>query len=265
MTVCIAGLAEHNTIVAVSDMMVSGYLGAADSGTIKCEDVHQHWQAMMAADDLTQCMPIIEKARAFFEGRANTLQVARSVFKRAYQAHLREMAEDQVLGRFGIDMATFLESGRHRFGESLFASLSNEIRAVATGTEFLIFGHSDDGEAHLFIVADPGIDSVYDKPGFCAIGAGAHAANGLLFYLGQSRSRTMPESLFNVCAAKFMAEKIPGVGQQTFLFVQPFGTSVCRHNSNLVRDLRKLWEKSGEPRVPDGAMSVIERAKIVTY
>src|SRR5438552_3397229 len=119
MTVCIAAIPLENRIVTVSDTMVSGLISSADACTVKMEPFAKDWVAMMAADDLTQCIPVIERASRYFQNRANTLQVARNCLKRAYQQHLSELAADHVLGRFGLGMEAFLRSKSMRFTESV--------------------------------------------------------------------------------------------------------------------------------------------------
>ena len=43
-----------------------------------------------------------------------------------------------------------------------------------------------------------------DKPGFCAIGSGQWAAETILFSLGQSIDNGLEETIYKVCAAKFI-------------------------------------------------------------
>jgi hypothetical protein len=185
-TVCIAALTRKNYIATISDQMISTAYASVDNAIVKVESIHKDWSAMMASDDLTQCIPIIERAEAFFRGRANTLQNVRASFKRAYQKHLSEMAADEILGRFNMDMETFLKSGRKRFTESQFNSLCEKIQGVKTDCQFLVYGFDERKRPHLFVVREPGADHVYDRPGFCAIGSGGYAAEGMLYSLGQS-------------------------------------------------------------------------------
>jgi hypothetical protein len=151
MTVCIAAISTFRTgnspyIVTVSDTMVSGNIMSSDLITTKVEPFHDEWAAMMAGDDMTQCSPIIEKAREYFtSGRKNTLQVARSVFKRAFQRHVIEMREDAVLGCYGLSMEEFLKSGKRRLTENKFNSLCDRMERIEPKCEFIV--HDGDSEA----------------------------------------------------------------------------------------------------------------------
>jgi hypothetical protein len=260
MTVCIAAITRERLIATTSDTMVSTYLSSTDGSTVKVETIHKDWSAMMAADDMTQCVLIIQRAEKYFRGRANTLQNVRASFKKAYQQHLGERAADIVLGRFSMDMDAFTKSGKRRFTEAQFNTLCAEIRAVKLGCQFLVHGFDEAQQPHIFIVDDPGADSVYDKPGFCSIGSGLYAATGLLYHLGQTVDCDVSQTVFNVLAAKFMAEKSAGIGKETYLFVKKYRCNMFSAASWLIPTTREMWEKSGQPKVPNGAIEAIKTA-----
>ena len=248
-TVCIAAMTVEKYIVTLSDTRVGSFTSSADVSTVKLEPFAKDWLAMMAADDLTQCLSVIEKAATYFQNRANTIQVARHCLKRAYQNHLAEVATDRVLGRFQMSMKDFLKTGKRRFTESKFNALCEEIRSVIADWQFLAAGFDSQGMPHLFTVEEPGQDFVYDRPGFCAIGSGRHAAEGMLMYLGQNTVKNLYETVFNVYAAKFMAEKVDGVGKHCYLFIKKPGSTACSIHGYVEPDIRKEWEEKCAPRI----------------
>jgi hypothetical protein len=259
MTVCIAAITQQNEIVTVSDTMLTHARGSADAVTSKMDPFAKEWCAMWAADDMTQCAPIIEKAERYFRNRANTLQVARSCMKRAYQKHLSEIAADRVLGRFQMDVETFTKSGKRRFTETQFNSLNDEIRKVEWSGQFLAFGFDQQRQPHIFTVVEPGIDCVYDRVGFCAIGSGGMAAESLLFHLRQTRICTFANSLINCLFAKFMAEGA-GAGRQTFVFCKKFGSTMYSMPIWLEPTARQIWEERVSPRTPDDFLHCVASA-----
>jgi hypothetical protein len=269
MTVCIGAICHERPfhgdvplIVTASDQMLAGAFSSSDASTIKNEPVHKDWSVMMAADDFSQCVPIIELARKYFHGRANTLQVARTSFKKAYQQHMAERAADIVLGRYGLDMKTFRKSGKRMFTESKFNALCNAIDDVRGDCDFLIYGFDGMGAPHIFKVKDPGRDEVYDKPGYCAIGSGCYAAGMMLFHLNQTIDCSLRQTIVNVCVAKFMAERVPGVGKATFLYIKKQGSNVVGYAGiDMEEEIRAAWEKEGCPRVPSG---IIEKLRSVS-
>lgn len=236
MTVCIAAITLDNHIVTVSDTMASGVILSADEIVVKASPFHKEWMAMMAGDDITPCVPIIDRAAGYFHNRNNSLAVARAVFKRACQQHLKEMREDAVLGGYGLSMDVFLKTGKRRFTDKIFNSLCDRMEPIELKCEFLIYGFDAIGNPHIFTVVGGGSDAVLDKPGFSAIGCGRWAAEGLLYYLKQNISLSMEETIFNLCAAKFMAERAAGVGQDTYLYVKKPGSDRFVYSSRLINN-----------------------------
>jgi hypothetical protein len=265
-TICIAAISnipgQIPYLITVSDTMVSGGIISADSVTIKIEPFHKDWFAMMSADDLTQCTPIIEKAGEYFAGRANKLGTARMVFKRAYSQHLVEMRESAALSGYGLPMKEFLKNGKKKLSEKMYESIRQRIDKVKAKCDFIVAGFDSLGLPHIFEVSenDEGgvTDHVYDKPGFCAIGSGKWVAETILYSLGQSMDRSFYESIFNVCAAKFMAEESTDVGKTTHLVCKKQGSFMFAHVYGMVEEIRKAWEERGCPRVPEGIISTIE-------
>ena len=264
MTLCAAAIASDSTIVTVSDTLLTGGTTSSDGCTAKMEPFAKDWIAMFSADDIGQCLPIIERARDYFSNRANTVATARNAFKRAYQRHLVEMKTDAVLAGYGLDMKTFLTSGKRRFTEKVFNDICGQLEATKAGCDFLVFGFDGSKRPHIFKVSDPGTDCTFDKPGFCCIGSGAYAADAILHYFEQTTLRTLSETVFNLCAAKFMAER-SGIGKDTYLFIKRPGTLSSSWTHGMLEDVRRAWETSGVPRVPNGILQTIERSNIQCF
>ena len=257
MTMCAAAIVETESwIVTISDTKIGGII-SSDGCTIKMEPLAKGWVAMFSADDITQCLSIIRRAAEHFEGRANTLKNARTVFKRAFQQHLIEMKTDAILSHYDLTMDTFKKTGRKMLGASVFDALCTKLEQVTTNCEFLVYGHDEVGHAHIFTVSDPGSDSVCDKPGFACIGSGKYAADVMLQYFGQSVYKGVEETVFNLCAAKFMAERSNGVGEQTFLYCRRPGLEGFRYGGGLLEGIRNAWNTEGAPRTPKGIIDFI--------
>jgi hypothetical protein len=266
-TICIAAISnvfygEDPYLVTASDQMVSGGIISADRVMVKLQPFHKEWFTMMSADDLTQCTPIIEKAREYFTGRANRLATARAVFKRAYSQHLVGMREDAALSGYGLSMKEFLKDGRKKLSERMYESIRKQIEEVKVGCTFLIAGFDLFGLPHIFEISenkDGGVtDHVYDNIGFAAIGSGKYIAETILYSLGQTTRRDFHQTIFNVCAAKFMAEKASDVGKPTWVYCKKRGSSAFAHASGMVEKIREEWDKKGCPRVPEGIVTQIK-------
>ena len=244
--------------------MIGGSTISSDGCAVKMEPFARDWVAMFSGNDITPCLPIIKRAEDYLKGRANTLRNVRTIFKRAFQHHLVEMKTDQVLSGYGLDMDTFKKSGRKMFTAATFDSLCYKIEQVKTDCEFLVYGFDAAGRAHLFTVSDPGTDSVCDKPGFACIGCGKYAADTMLHYFGQSVNISLDQTVFNLCAAKFMAEHSPGVGKDTFLYFKRPGSVASRWVAGLLENLREIWETDSKPKVTAAALKIISSAHIKT-
>ncbi|MGA9988242.1 MAG: hypothetical protein WBP69_10705 [Terriglobales bacterium] len=256
MTVCIAALTLGKEIVTVSDTMITGLMSSADMNTVKMEPIGQDWNVMWAADDITQCVPIAQRAEKYFTNRENTLQVARSCMTRAYQQHLAELRANHVLGGFGMDMRVFLNTKAQRFSEKESENFMTRMEQIRGDWEFLAFGFDRHKEGHIFTVFEPGVDCTYDKPGFCSIGSGKYAADSFLFQVEQSRICTMEKTLVNLLFAKFMAEKA-GAGKHTFVFIKRPGTIATSMSPELVPTARRIWEECISPKVTDAIVNEI--------
>ncbi|HEY1657599.1 MAG TPA: hypothetical protein VGG14_04590 [Candidatus Sulfotelmatobacter sp.] len=261
MTVCIAAITLGNEIVTVSDTMIHGLMSSADANTVKMSALAKDWNVMWAADDITQCIPIVQRAEQYFTNRDNTLRVARSCLKRAYQQHLTEMRADQVLGAFGMDMRTFLDTKATRFSEKESEALMSRMDQIRGDWEFLAFGFDARKEPHLFTVSEPGADCTYDVPGFCSVGSGKYAADSLLFQLEQSRACTLEKTLVSLLFAKFMAEKA-GAGRHTFICAGNHGSTLCHMSPELEPTARRIWEDRVSPKVTDQIVDEICRQPI---
>jgi len=265
MTVCIAAMARDH-IVAVSDTMIAGGTISTDGNTNKQESIAPNWLAMFSGNDISPALPITHRVMECLKERSCNLGVVRSCLKSAFKQQLSELAADRVLSQFGLDMATFLESGKDMFDEGTFGALCAELRAVVfDDLQFLVYGFDDDKQPHIFNVHRAGEDTVLNNPGFGAIGSGSYAADTILYYLNQSRKCSLEESIANVCAAKFVAERAQGVGTATSLFVKRHGSIGFEYKTNLVERLRKEWENAGAPRTTERAVGIVKEAEIQIF
>ncbi len=274
MTVCIVAIASDGRaqcVVTTSDQLVGGDMGSSES-TVKLEMFWEDWSVLYAAADVGQASIVIGAAREFFcanPDTKNTVSNVRSAFKKVCRERLAEVAGDRILSPFGLDMASFLKTGREVLTDQTFNALADDIRRVSLGCEFLVYGFDSSQRAHIFKVveyAGTGPEDVdCGKPGFAAIGVGRSPAEVILYALDQNIDVKWQETIYNVCAAKFMSERVSGVGKNTFLYVKKPGTNAFSRPPNLVKNIRAWWDKEGAPRIPKGVMEEIEKARIIFF
>jgi len=157
-------------------------------------------------------------------------------------------------------MQTFIETGRKRFGSIIFEDVCEKIFQVKLGFSFLVCGFSEDGEPHIFSVADTGEIAVHDALGFWCIGTGRSPALTSLLLSGYKQYNECERVIYNVLEAKFVADCVTNtVGKSTFLHVTSFTKWRINKDLRLVSRVRKAWEKNGKPKIPDGILKDIRR------
>jgi Proteasome subunit len=270
MTVCIAAITSDTPakshIVTASDTLISfGRYNSADATSVKMESFYGSWHAMMAAEDVSQCIPIIARATENLQGEPETLSAVSRAFKKAYKEHLSEIAADQVLSHFDMGMAEFKKNGSKLFTPEIFNSLSQEIRNVTLECSFLVYGFDEKNWPHIFAVDPPGRISVHDKPGFWAIGSGSFAALSMLFSLHQSVDRGFFDTIFNVLAAKFMAESPGSVGEHTFFYIHEKDCDWFKHPVGVVETMREWWNNKGKPKLDPEVLKHFHRQDFTFY
>ncbi len=258
MTVCIAGISQGNTLIAVCDMMVSTGEFSADNMALKFRDIHNDWKAMFAGNDITQIAPLLEKAKRRLDGsKTRELNEVENVMRQCFQEELIRKQNDLVLARYGLNMQSFLDTGLNRFGEAVFTSMKYQLDQVSLACEFLVFGMDKSRIAHIFTVEDPGIVSNHDLYGFWAIGSGANRALSSLFFQQYRTSILEWEAIYYIAEAKFMAEG-GSVGADSLIIIyRQDGGSVGSLKLDL---LKALWKKSGRPKLPNRTEEIVAQS-----
>lgn len=253
MTVCIAAIPREQHIVSVSDQKVSLHQFSGDNLTLKSYVVTNQgpWVCMAAGADITSAEQIVDQVSLkFLTSPGILLRDITAAFTTAYQEYLMGRASALYLKRFGMDMTSFRESGRKKLGPDVFDTLCDKIARVSLDLKFLVYGFDCVGIPHVFVISNPGIEEVYDKPGFWAIGSGAMSALSMLFYRQQSKIVRLKTTIYNVVEAKFMAESATDVGEQTFVSILSKPGTKIDYPVELTDEIRAAWSKKGAPRVP---------------
>lgn len=257
MTVCITAIAERKYLVYATDRMVSLEL-SIDDGIHKAAMFHDEWASLLSANDITNFVPVIDRACQLFAGRPNTLKAAGDVLVEAYAEERAERWERRILAPLGVSMGDFLRNGKDWFTPTERAEIRQRLENEMIDCEMLASGFDQEGEPHVFTMDSRAVPINFDKPGFWAIGTGGSAARTLLAFYGQSVGTPLSQTIYNVCAAKFMGEKAEGVGRETFFFIREKGSSAVILPYFLIPLLRDYWEKEGKPRIPQTAVQKVE-------
>jgi len=228
----------------------------ADNKALKNEPLYMGWSAMFAGD-VTAAIDVIRAIRAklgsWRESHKNkALDEVMLASVAAYQGQLRKEAENQVLGRYGLSMAEFLNDGRNKFGDEHFRYLCGEIEKVTLDLELLIYGYDEFRRPHIFTLLFPGVVRNFEEVGFWAIGIGQKSALSSLMFQSQNLNTPLGLTIYHVLEAKFMAESAYSIGKETFLCVYDRDWK-CRYlMPSQLAMIRKRWNEEGKPRIPSG-------------
>jgi hypothetical protein len=271
MTVCIAAVCDDGKAIAVAmDQMISMHYVSANVA-MKGRRVHDRWLVMYAGEDISRVEFIIEH----FHFRLREQQTKQSLtvppaylveetFSWVLHFETQAEAKRSILGRYGLDMSSFLTKGRAQFGDTVFEQVKREIDAIRLNCQFLVVGFAEDDEARLFGFTTPGgtepMARRYTPVGFWAIGSGASNALASLMFHGHKRAAPHGLGLYHVCEAKFMAESAIGVGDTTVLGVFRSDGKMGYLSNEQISLVRKEWDRKGKPRVPKGIANEIQSA-----
>ena len=269
MTVCIAAICDGGKAIAVAmDQMISTESVSANVG-MKGIKAHERWLVMYAGD-ISRVEFIIEhfhfrlgeeqQKRGFSVPPAYLVE---DTFSWVLHYEIQAETKRNILGRYGLDMPSFLAKGRAYFGDAVFEEVKREVDAVRLGCEFLVVGFAEDDTARLFGFISPGsaepVAQRYAPIGFWAIGSGATNALASLMFHGHQQAAPHGLGLYHVCDAKFMAESALGVGDTTVLGVFRSDGEIGYLSNRQIADVRKIWDKRGKPRVPKGIANEIQK------
>jgi len=210
---------------------------AGDDITLGAEDVIRNTRQTLAAYD--------DGVFGVSEVQAAALASWRDVKNR--------IAETNVLSPFNLTINEFVQIGRDKFGDPKFTELVQRIEVESLlKCQMLICGFDQNLIPSLLVCDDDHPCSDYTRADFMAIGSGHTAAISSLAFHNYTRERTVAEAVYQVCAAKFMAERsgAAGVGRDTLvLCLDETGRKKWIFKGH-IEMIRALWEREGQPRIP---------------
>lgn len=223
MTVCAAALAEEGTvIVMVADKAVTygGYYRPAMTGDINIHKIlpiaGTQWQALVAGD-ATTAAEVTRLASALISKEpviATTVDSMIDCLRAAYSSTLQKAIEEHVLAPMLLtkDLLVARPNTLQALPDAIAASALERVVNFRMGTQLLVCGFDAQAQGHLFSIGESSRVERHDMSGFGAIGIGAETAQSRLLWLAADSEDDAEVALYQVCDAKFHAEKIQGVG-----------------------------------------------------
>jgi hypothetical protein len=268
MTVCIAAASEGGRkIVTATDGLLTGSGVTSDLPIAKCYWFGP-WQLLWAGSS-GDVGSILEEFRTVLSEEPARIkrEHIKGAISEAYSRFITKVSTYPVLSPWNMSVDYFTKHGRREFGTVVFQRMAGQIaeNQARLDSSILLVGWGKAKASALIFEINSSAFASHDLGGaFEAIGSGKDIARSYLLLLGQTRDSSLSETLYNVAAAKFMAEKSQGqfVGETTTMHVswksesddpeRPAGNFL---EMNEVDALRKIWEEHGRPRTPSAGRS----------
>jgi ATP-dependent protease HslVU (ClpYQ) peptidase subunit len=267
MTVCIAAACEQGSkVVVATDRRISYGGVAADSVAAKMTWLGEagEWLLLYAGEPSNTALIFEEMERS-----AGTTPITRNniqqVVRSAYQKRKSIFSSFAALSPYDVTIDTFKTDGLRIFGAPEFGRISQEINQTAGyfREQLLVVGWGKTPHAVTLYEVGPDFDRDHRIVGMAAIGTGQEIALSTMMLLGQSRDRTLAETLYTVASAKFASERSQDedVGAKTAMFVawkrraeddndKPPGKFL---EGKHVKQLFDLWSRFGRPHISEKA------------
>jgi hypothetical protein len=236
LTVCAAAICtgqiekdgpKERVVVGIADRMLTAGDAEFESRTpkiypIPLKQVGKDRFAMAAclsADDsdlgYNLAVQVHQEAKA--AGKEPTVKELASLYADKFTTLRRELAERVHLAPFGLTSASFV-SQQKKMSAEFVADRSDLLAREVLPVETLIVGVDKDG-AHIYHVFDPGHFLCRDRSAFWAIGSGQNQFESEFMPLGYDGSWPLQATILLMYSAKRKAERAPGVGRETDMFL----------------------------------------------
>lgn len=250
MTICIGVICDNaKKIILASDRMITAGFPLNiefEPDAIKGEKLSNTCMILTAGSVLASvdlCKNVKNNISQF--QALSVFSIAEEIKKEFVQERIN-YAEELHLKPLNLDFGTLYEGMRSLPGEFCIPLLE-KIRREQLELEILLAGIDTDGSAHMYNIMDPGISGCFDSLGFCAIGTGTpHVVSTFTNYLYTPMFR-FTDALYTLYKAKKFAERAPGVGNKTNVFVID-SEGIKEMPSKTVKELDELYK--GERKTP---------------
>lgn len=213
MTICIAGIADNNKIVAFTDRMLT--IGAPVRTAFEITENNKAIKladkvVAMFAGDVLKANAILKIAQTKIQNSNTDAQKVAEIVRDSYREQWVLDIEGALLQRFGLDRKTFINKQKD-LDPDLVKSVNNAIGNYNMDVAIIVAGVDQDGP-HIFQIQNPGVISTHDAIGYCCIGSGAQHATFSLIESQYSPTFTEARSIHSILQAKKRAQYDPGVG-----------------------------------------------------
>jgi hypothetical protein len=213
---------------------------------------------MIAGDDVSLGVEdVIRNTRAtlaVYENDPPGVSDVQSALIGAWRDTQNQLGEAAVLNQYRMSVQEFVSNGKKNFGKAKFLELATQLEASSrVRCQLLACGFDKSKIPALLVCDDESLCRDYTRADFVAIGTGHTTAIANMAFHEYTRETDMESAIYQVCAAKFMAERAPGVGKHTLvLCLRDDGQTKWIFKSH-IKQIRDFWEEHGRPKTPEKA------------
>ena len=220
MTICIAVNCEEGVVLASDRMVSASYLDLEfDHPGIKIHPVLPTVTVLSAGDALVLHDILIEGAGFAGQMQQPMVDAIAEHVRQRFVSVRRELATQRLLEPRGLTFESFYQEGRIvALPPDMAVFLDSQIQQINLGISLIVAGIDRSGP-HIHGIEDPGCSQCFDRIGYHAIGSGQRHALLTLINQGHHRATPLWETVGRVYTAKREAEKAPGVGSATDIWV----------------------------------------------
>ncbi|HLF76711.1 MAG TPA: hypothetical protein VJB57_04405 [Dehalococcoidia bacterium] len=250
MTVCIAAICQWgggSVIVGAADRMRTYGDIEYEPEQTKLYAFTNRVVALIAGDSSNQrsiCDAVFRRTKAMVIP-PNVATVA-EIYAQEFANFRRVRNEKTILAPLGLN-ARLLLSEAQGIAQEQVSSLMHAMQSTNLGDEAIITGWDEDGGAHAYIIADPGVAISMDSAGWAAIGSGRWHAESHFTVQGYTPFFQFDEALLLVYEAKRRADVAPGVGEATdIFFIGSNGWFFLNRGTSLHDKVEELYRRTRE-------------------
>lgn len=163
-----------DALVNVTDNRAAFGSFSGENLTIKSAALWHGWSVMFAGNDVEHAEPIVRtatkalRALAKTTGRVISPEEAVRIVDDAYSEQLQAHIENKILRKHGFNSENFQRCGREKCTPEVYARVWDQIGRERLSLNFLVTGHDENGQAHVWFVDGENAPTSHNSIGFWA-------------------------------------------------------------------------------------------------
>lgn len=250
MTVCVAAIYESNSIVGVSDrMLTSGDDIEFQPEQSKLYEITRSMVAMISGDMALQTeiyLELLKSVKARIDAKPNEwlpVQFVAEDYGRIYAEIRNRRSCRDFLTPLELNHDSFIQR-QQQFHPDIAQQMTVDLLNYRMPSASVIIAGIDATGAHIY-TAHNGEVTCQNMIGFSCVGAGASVAQSSFMFQRYTSKASAARALYLVYAAKKRAEAVAGVGPETdFFCIGPQPGTYSGIHTDIIKDVTRIWKQN---------------------